>query len=157
MLVELVSEYPYLQSQDQQSSDVFIYNGGGMSIPMALPMDMSTGGSNEANLSSSDTIEAFPIFRFYGPLTNPSLQNVTTAKTLSVNYSLTSPTDYIEIDTINRTVNLCISGSISNGRQYISGDFWTLQVGANIIHLGNTSFNATGKCVITWRDHFIGI
>ena len=156
LLIELTSEYPYLMSQTLQSFDVFIFNGGGMAIPMALPMNMSINGANEATLSNAGNIEAYPVFTFYGPLNNPSIQNVTTGKQLSLNYNLTSA-DYIVVDVFNRTVNLYISGAQNNGRRYASGDFWTMQPGNNLIHLNTGTFNASGKCKVEWRDHYLGI
>ncbi len=157
VLVDFASEYPFLLSQTENSSDVLVFNGGGMAIPMGLPMDMSAGGSNEATLTSNGNVGAYPTLTFFGPLSNPSIQNVTTGKILSVNYSLASISDYLIIDTFKRTA-LLYSGSPSgiNVRQYVSGDFWTLEPGNNLIHLGNSSVTS-GKCTVKWRDHYLGI
>lgn len=157
LLIDLISEYPYLMSQTLQSYDVFILNGGGMGIPMSIPMDMSINGANEATLNNGGNIEAFPILTFYGPINNPSIQNVTTGKQLSLSYNLLSSSDYIVVDTFKRTVNLYISGAQTNARRYASGDFWTLQPGNNVIHLTTGTYNPTGKCKVEWRDHYLGI
>ena len=155
MLVEVESEYPYLQSQTEQSTDIHIFNGGGMSIPMSIPMSMGVGGANEVSLVNNGNAAAYPIFYFYGPLQNPSLTNLTTGKTFSLAYNLTDSSQYIAVDTFNRTVVL-YSGGV-NVRGVVSGDFWTLARGANTVHLSAGTYNTQGKCTVKFRDHFLGI
>lgn len=155
MLVELLAEYPYLVSQSETSQDVFIFNGGGMSIPMRIPMSMAVGGANDVTLTNNGNADAYPVLTFYGPLTNPSVANITTNKTLSLNLTLNTSNDYVVVDTFLRTAVLYPSGS--NARQYISGDFWTLDRGNNIIHLGNATYNNQGKCNVSFRDHYLGV
>jgi hypothetical protein len=155
MLVELEAEYPYLQSQTEQSTDINIFNGGGMSIPMSIPMSMGVGGANEVILTNGGNAAAYPTFIFYGPLQNPSLTNLTTGKTFSLAYNLTDSSQYIVVDTFNRTVML-YSGGV-NVRAYVSGDFWTIARGANTVHLSAGTYNTQGKCTVKFRDHFLGI
>lgn len=155
LLTEFEAEYPFLVSQSQVNQDVFIFAGGGMSIPMSIPMDMSVGAANEVMVTNNGNYEAYPIFTLYGPLTNPSLTNFTTNKTLNINYTLADSSSYIVIDCFLRTALLYPSKT--NVRQYISGDFWTMAIGSNTIRLSNVSVNPTGKCVVNFRDHYLGI
>ncbi len=155
MLIELEAEYPYLQSQTLQTTDISIFNGGGMTIPMGIPMSMGVGGANEVVLTNNGNAVAYPTFTFYGPLQNPSLTNLTTGKTFSLGYNLTDSSQYVVVDTFNRTAVL-YSGGV-NVRGYVSGEFWTLARGANVVHLAAGTYNAQGKCTVTFRDHFLGI
>lgn len=159
MMVECEAEYPFLMSQTLQSVDAHIFKGGGMRIPMSIPLNMSRGGSNTTVLSNNGTIYAYPVFTFSGPLENPTLFNVTTQKTLNISYKLNSVTDRIVVDTFLRTV-LLYTGDARTGvnlRGSVSGDFWTLQAGDNEVRLGNAAYNALGKCNISFRDHYLGI
>lgn len=159
LMVECEAEYPFLMSQTLQSIDASIFQGGGMAIPMAIPMDMSQGGSNVLTITNNGTIYSYPVFTFSGPLDNPTLQNSTTDKVLNINYKLNSVTDKIVVDTFLGTV-LVYSGENligTNLRGSVSGDFWTLARGSNVIRLGNASYNALGKCNISFREHFLGL
>lgn len=158
MLVEFGSEYPLLLNDTESTSDVLIYQGGGMAIPMAIPMAMTSGGGNETSVVNNGNYDSYPTFTFIGPLTNPTLTNTTTDKAISITYTLAS-TDTIVIDTFNRTA-LFYTGGIGTGtnvRQYVSGDFWTLLKGNNNVRLGNDSYNAYASCHISYRDSFLGI
>lgn len=155
ILTEMQAEYPFLRSQTETINTAFIFSGGGMPIPMPIPMDMSAGGSNELIVFHGGNYPAYPVFRFSGPLSNPSLNNLTTGKILNVNVSLVDAGDILEVDIFLRSAIKVPAGT--NVRQFITGDFWTLAVGNNNIHLGNPSFNAVGKCIITFRDTYAGI
>lgn len=155
VLTEMEAEYPFLRSQTESSSDVFIFSGGGAAIPMVIPLDMSVGGINEATITQNGNYEAYPVFTFVGPLSNPTIANLTTGKTLNINTSLASAGDMLEVDIFLRTAKLLPSGA--NVRQFVTGDFWTLAVGSNLIHLGSGSFNSVGKCSIKFRDTYLGV
>ena len=155
MLVEFETERPFLESQTLAQMDVFIFSGGGTPVRMPIPLDMSVGGTNEVVLAVGGNYRAFPIFRFQGPLLNPSLQNVTTGKTLNITYNLASASDVIEVDTYLRTVRFLPTNNVA--RQYATGDFWTLALGNNTIHLGAGSSNPYGKCTISYRDTYLGL
>lgn len=155
VLTEMQAEYPFLRSQIEQSPTAFIFSGGGMAIPMIIPLDMSVGGINEITIINNGNYEAYPIFTFSGPLQNPTLGNLTTGKTLNINTTLATGGDSLEVDIFQRSAKFLPSGA--NARQFVTGDFWTLAVGSNVIHLGSGSFNSVGKCAIKFRDTFLGI
>jgi phage-related protein len=155
ILIEFETEYPYLQSQTEQSVDTNIFTGGGMTIPMSIPMSMGVGGANEVTLTNNGNAPAYPVYTFNGPLLNPSLTNLTTGKTFNLTYNLSDSSRSIVVDTFNRTVVL--NPGQTNLRNYASGDFWTLARGANVIHLSAGTYNAQGKCTIKFRNHYLGI
>lgn len=153
--IELEAEYPFLQSQTLNTESAHVFAGGGMPIPMPIPMPMNSGGSNELIINQGGNAPAYPQFLFYGPLTNPSLTNVTTGQVFNLNYTLTSGYDKILVDTFLRTVLIDPYLTPINGRQYASGDFWTLEPGNNIIHLGSSVDG--GRVEIIYRDHWYGL
>lgn len=154
-LVEFDAEYPFLLGSVLHSQDVSIYSGGGMAIPMPIPLDLSNGASNLATITAAGEFTAYPTITFKGPLINPTLTNLTTGEQLSIAYTLDTVTDQIQIDTYNRTATLLPSGS--NARAYISGDFLTLQPGDNSLVLGAGTYNASAKATVEFYDHYLGV
>ena len=156
VLTEMEAEYPFLLGVNEEVDNAFIFEGGGMEIPMSIPMDMSGGGGGgEITVSNDGNYEAYPRFLFAGPLITPTLTNVTTGKVLNVNTSLATFDDKLEVDIFLRTARFLPSGV--NARRYISGDFWTLAIGSNTIKLGAASFNTTGRCSVFFRDTYLNI
>lgn len=151
--IEFEAEYPFLQSQTEKSTIVGVFDGGGMAIPMDIPMDMSSGGTNEATITNDGNADAYPVFTFKGALTNPSLTNFTTGLTLNINQTLASASNQIVVDTFLRTV--VINPGSTNGRQYSTGDFWTLIPGDNLVRLGSALDG--GTCTVFYRDHYLGL
>jgi hypothetical protein len=155
LLVTFESEYPFLVSQTLYTSTINVINQGGMGIPMGIPMNMGVGGTGAATVSTGGNFEAYPVITFYGPLTSPSITNLTTGKTLNLNITLAASTDYVVIDTFARTA-LLYPGA-TNARRYITGDFWTLAKGVNTINIGNPSYTTEGKAVLLYRDHYLNL
>ena len=157
ILIEFESEYPLLTSDTITDEDAYIFQGGGMAIPMAIPMDMGVGGANELTVTNNGNFEAYPTFTFNAPLSFATLKNVTTDKIINVNYTL-SGSDYIVVDTYNRTALLYSGSTIGvNALQYITGDFWSIAKGANLIRLGSAVYDAGAKCTIAFRDSYLGV
>jgi len=154
LLIDVEAEYPFLLSQTLNSEDSGIYSGGGMAIPMAIPMSMAEGGNNEMVLANAGTYKSYPVLTFYGPLNTPSITNLTTGETLNINYNI-GASNYLVVDTLLRTA-LLYSGGV-NMRQYLSGDFITLAKGNNILHLSAASYNTTGRVNVSWRDAYLGL
>jgi hypothetical protein len=155
LLVEMQTEYPLMQNYTQTSQNIPISSGGGFGIPFAMPFAMNVGALNTISVTNNGNYPAYPVFTFTGKLTNPSLTNLTTGDQININYSLTSATDQIVVDTYKRTVVILPSGN--NGRQYVSGKFWTVPVGQSSIVLGNANQSDGGTCTVTFRDTFLGI
>lgn len=153
--VTLEAEYPFLQNITQTSQDVTIFNGGGWALPVGIPFDMSANHSTLISINNLGNYPAYPVFTFIGALTNPSITNNTTGKTLSLAQTLADSTASVIIDSYLGTVLLEPSGN--NGRQYVSGDFWTVPVGSSTVTLGNANTTDGGKCVITFKDTFLNV
>jgi hypothetical protein len=155
MLVTFESEYPFLVSQTLYNQTINVINQGGMGIPIGIPMNMGVGGTGAATVTVGGNFEAYPVITFYGPLDNPSISNLTTGKTLNLNLVLSTANDYVVVDTFARTA-LLYSGA-TNARRYITGDFWTLAKGNNIINIGNPTYTSEGKAILLYRDHYLNL
>ena len=153
--VTLEAEYPFLQNAVPTSQDILIYNGGGMGVPMGVPMDMSVDAATIVPVVNDGNYEAYPTFTFVGPLTHPTLTNNTTGKAISLDYDLATDADSLIIDCYERTVVIEPSGN--NGRQYVSGVFWTMPIGPSSITLGSSDLGDAGKVVLQFRDTYLGV
>lgn len=154
-LVTFLAEYPFFRSLSQKSSDMAIFSGGGMAIPMGIPMDMSAGGSGEFQVTNEGEYDAFPVFTFQGVLDNPTITNVTTGEQLSLAYSLATEDDSIVVDTYERSAILYPAGN--NARQYVSGDFLTIVPGVNALRLTAGSYNEQGVVTVAFYDTYLGV
>ena len=157
--IDLFAPSIYLESQELHNQNIFIFSGGGMDVPTGVPMDMSAEGDTEAILNNVGNIDAYPQLSFHGPMQDPTLTNETNGDALSIVYTMSSSNERIEIDTVNRTA-LYFSTPTATGtnfRQYISGDFLSLQSGNNSIKLTSANYNNEGYISISWRDAFSGV
>ena len=153
----LLGEYPYLQSYISTSQDVLLSNGGGMSIPMGIPLNLSNGAVASVIITNRGNYPAYPMLTFVGSLTTPTLtitqNNVSQA--ISFSNTLADSTQSMVVDCYNRTVLLQPSGNI--GRQYMSGVFLQVPVGRSTIALTSTNGSDTGKATILFNDTFLNI
>ncbi len=155
--VTLLGEYPFLQNYIQTSVTADINNGGGMSVPMAVPLDLSHGRTTALNITNNGNYQAFPTVIFTGVLTNPSLTITSNgvAQSFSVSQTLSDATQTITVDCYNRTVLLLPSGNV--GRQYFSGTFWTIPPGTSTIQLTTGSGGDTGNALVLFADTFLNL
>lgn len=154
-LATFYSERPFLQNHDQTVEVLSIFSGGGMAIPMAIPMSMAEGGSNIFEVTNNGEFNAYPILTFTGALDFPTVTNVTTGEQISINYMLDTDEDIIEVDTYERSAILLPSAN--NARQYVTGDFITLQPGTNELRLGAGSYNEQGTVTVSFYDTYLGV
>jgi len=152
--LEFVAPYPFILGQTENNEDISVYSGGGGTLPATLPFSLAVGGTGAVEISNSGNGKAYPTIKIYGAISNPSIQNETTGESFSIAYTLSYSTDYIEIDIFNRTVLL---NGVTNILQYFSGDWLTLEAGANNLKLTASSNSSVAKATITWRDHYLGI
>ena len=126
---------------------------------MAIPMDMSVGGSVESAVANIGNFSSFPFFTIFGSIQDPTVSNQTTGESFSLDYTLTTATERIEIDVENRTVLYYSAPNAApvNIRQYFSGDWFELQPGNNTIKLVVSDTADTGYLNVEWRDAYIGI
>jgi len=153
--VTLNAEYPFMMSTIPTAQDVLLYNGGGMSIPMGVPLDLSHNPSGVVSLTNNGNYAAYPVFTFVGPLHHPTITDQTTGESFALATDLATSGDSIVVDTYNRTVTILPSGNV--GRQLASGVFWTVPVGIISVALTTTNGGDVGKCTISYRDTYLGV
>lgn len=149
------SEREYLVGPDKTAT-VRIYDGGGFAVPYGVPFDISntTGTATQGTLSNNGNADSYPTVRVYGTLPSFDLLNETTGKTLSCSQALASDSDYIDIDFYNRTAVLNDTTNILNT---ISGDWWWVQPGDNVVKLSTAGTDPDSRAEFTYQDAFQGV
>lgn len=145
------TELEYFVSSGEFNSTVNVLDLGGFAIPFDVPFAMDNAPSGtETVLNNLGNAEYYPTVTFHAPLDTPILINDTTSKQIQYSDELTS-TDKLVLDFYERT-------AVLNGNQNaladISGDWWYLDSGNNVIRL---SASGTGYAEIKWRHAYRGI
>lgn len=128
-------------------------SGGGLTFPAAAPFVFGTvvAGGN-VTLTNAGTFDSSPVVRIDGPVTNPSLQNVTTGKTLTLTLDVPAG-QYVDLDFDRRTVLL--NGTASRYSALVStSTWWDLIPGANEVQFRAVSFGA-GTATFTYRSAWV--
>jgi hypothetical protein len=151
--LELVAPFPYFEGAEQ-TEEIEPIIGGGFTLPFALPLSLAVGGTNATIVTNDGNGVNYPVIQVYGIISSFGIQNSTCTQDLSVNYTLTTSSDYIEIDMYNRTA---LYNGVTNVLQYVSGDWITLNPGDNLLKLFSASSSSPAKMVVTYKDSWLGI
>jgi len=158
-LLDLFAPDVRLLSQEEYFEQVNIFQGGGMPIPMPVPMDMSAGGSVQTTINNAGDTGTFPFITVRGTIEDPTISNQTTGDSFSVDYTLTTSDERIEIDVENRII-LYFANDTATGvniRDKFSGDWYEIASGNNSIKLVVADTTDTGYMTIQWRDAYLGV
>lgn len=153
--VSAISEREFFTNRTSKSAHVTISAGGGMAIPMAIPMSMAEGSFvDEAVLTNSGNANSYPIVTIHGGLTTSfSLINDTTGESLVYTGTLAAD-DVVVIDFYNRTAVL---NGINSCLGAISGDWWKIAPGTNSIRLTSGSALDLGYADFVYKDSYRNI
>ena len=113
-------------------------------------------GPGRVEIVNEGSATAYPVFRIYGPLTDPLIENETSGRQLSFDIEV-SQGDYLEVDTAARTIRL--NGLEVNNR-YDTLDFPTsqwfgLRPGTNLIRFAPETSSAPAVCEVRWRGAWL--
>ncbi|NMB82227.1 MAG: hypothetical protein GYA14_10455 [Ignavibacteria bacterium] len=147
------TELEYFVKSVGANKTIGIYQGGGMAVPMKVPMDMGNplGGSNIV-ITNNGNSEFYPIVRVDGYLSGFVLKNNTTNKSIEYSGTLNS-SQFLYLDMYNRVALL---NSTTNALADISGEWWYLAPGDNEILLITTS-GSGGAEFLDYKDAYRGL
>lgn len=124
--------------------------GAGFPFPMTFPLSFGTSGAGGiVSLVNDGNVHTEPVFTIYGPVQNPSVQNLTTGEVLSFGITL-GPSDLLTVDTGLHSVVL-------NGTQSVRGtlqggySWWKLAPGTTQIAFRANTVYTGATMLITWR------
>lgn len=110
---------------------------GGLGWAVSWPVAWSTSTSGTVTYTNSGNFESRPVVTFTGPLTSPSIQNVTTGLTWACNFDLQTG-DTLVVDFMARTVLL--NGTASRYSYVLpTSSWWVLVPGANQLRITASS------------------
>lgn len=121
----------------------------GFGFDLAFDFGFGGGTSGAVVCENEGTLPTPPALRLDGPLTNVTVANETTGKSLTITLVVASG-EYLEVDFVQRTVLL--NGTAS--RYYaMSGDWWELIPGNNTVRMNAGS--GSGTATLSWRDAWL--
>lgn len=126
---------------------------GGLGFPFGFPLAFGAGSSGLADFVNAGTFPTRPLVVFHGPLTGPSIENVTTGEKWRTTFDLPAGQDlYVDFDA--RTVSLTADGKTSR-YSYTPSDaiWWELPAGTSQLRLGASA--GTGTADVTARSAWI--
>jgi len=150
--VSAVSEKEFLVSNTEQTGSLILLDGGGMEVPMPIPMSMANAPKGDPLvLTNAGNAISYPTVIVYGEFDGDfNIVNDTTGETLSYGEALADG-DYIEIDFYNRTA---IKNGTTSVLGDITGDWLYLATGTNQIRITSSNSNDDGYGTITFRDSY---
>lgn len=152
--IELIAPFPFFLSSTTHVSTVYVFEGGGAVIPAVIPLTFGDSLASDVDINNLGNVVAFPIIRLHGIMTDPVIKNNTTDLQLSLDYTLTTTEQYIEIDTYLHTVKRGDTGL--NIFASATGDFWTLATGINNVVLSASSYGEGARAEIIYQYHYLG-
>lgn len=124
---------------------------GGLGWPVSWPLGWGSAVGGLVNVTNAGTFATRPVITFIGPLTAPSVQNVTAGQTWACTFDLQSG-DQLIVDFAARTVLL--NGTASRYSYVTSSSvWWELAPGTSQLQLGATAGN--GSASVAFRSAWL--
>lgn len=157
----LVAADPTVYAELLQTADTtaLTVGGGGAEVfPHGFPYSYGdySGGGN-VNVTNGGEVPSYPVVEVYGPITAPSIFNVTTGKVVSFTALTIAAGDFLEVDMKAETVELNGSPDVNliGKLDVASSEFWALEPAVNAIRLSGSAFDAATKARVKWRDAYL--
>lgn len=136
-IVEMKAKNPVWLSQTLYSTSVDQGKvSSTLTLPTTLPITFGKTFLNEATITNGGNFATFPVITITGEGENPTVTNVTTGQSFTINETLASG-DELVIDCENGTVTL--NGADALGSLDSSSQFIALAAGANTIQVTDDS------------------
>lgn len=153
--MELIATDPLIYSDTLSSgmTTLEVATVSGLTWPLSWPL--SWGGSTQSgtiNATNNGNTATPVVIRIDGPVTDPTIENVTTGSELSLSITVETG-DFLLIDSGQRSVLL--NGTASRYSTLDPGSTWfDLEPGLNTIRFAGASSTA-GTLSITWRSAWL--
>lgn len=130
---------------------------GGLAFPVAFPIgfgEYTAGG--EAAVTNSGNVNSYPVIRVYGPISGPTLRNLTTGLVLSLPGASVSSGSYAAVDMANETIYLddITTSPLIRYLDVLTSEFWPLVPGANTVKLTGSGFSGATNATVLYRHAF---
>jgi hypothetical protein len=150
----LEASFPYLVGQTENSQAITLASGGGGTVPPpTMPMSLSADVGGKIFVVNNGNAPSYPTARIAGPVTDPSLRNMTSQQDILFDLALLTG-EYIDIDFKLKTI------TDNTGRnRYDSkvGDWWYLSPGTTEVRFTAGSTDAAALVDFKSRDGYLGL
>lgn len=156
---------PRIYSTTTQSANVSIYatSVGGFDLPKDVPYDFSTGTQTEYVAINNGNVDAYPLVRFYGPVsgtvTAVKLTNTTTGDVLEVDTTMTTgqilTCDMNAAVTGKNSLVIDLDGTSRYGSWALPRTPFALAPGSNTLRFELTGSSTNAACIVQWSDTWI--
>ena len=146
-------------TEDQANTHTAIQFGSELPYMIDFDQTLTTldSGTPSATLTNLGSSPFYPVFKVYGPTSYFVLENETSS--MQIIYDDAFPGglpigggDYIEIDTFRNTVYLNGDGpSRKAGIDIVLSDFWTLEIGDNLVSIAGAGTDDPPTVDILWQ------
>lgn len=153
--IEFVASDPRIYDDTETTASTALpESSGGMEFPVTFPLVFGTVTSEGTLLATNDGNFPSPlVVTFVGPVDNPSLTNVTLAKTVTFDMSLADG-DQLVVDLNERSAIL--NGTASRSSKLRSGSQWfDLDPGDNELRFSASTYSAAAYAYLAWRSAWI--
>jgi len=157
-IIELIAHNPFWYNPTQWEQ-IMIGFSGGFSFPFSFPFNLGTVGS-EIEIVNLGNIETPVMIYFYGEVTDPTIQNLTTDEDIIITKTVDDG-DILIINTAfgEKSVMILSGGVYTNAFEYVDPDsvFWKLNPGSNTIKYTVTSEGANAQCRLYFYHRYSGV
>lgn len=159
--VQWVAPLGILESAELHEGNIFAVAPGaaqGRVYPLLFPrLYPASPVLGSASIFNAGDVDAYPLIRIYGPVTDPVLDNNTQERSLAFSGLTLAADEFLEVDTRYKTIRL--NGDPDNSRYdtlaFPTSQWWTLSPGVNLVRFHPATFTASVTVArITWRDAY---
>jgi hypothetical protein len=151
--VELEAAYPFFTAAEASLVILTLGTTGGGTVPATVPMALNADALSSAIAANPGNAVAQPRLRLNGPITNPTVRNLSTGQELRFTITLGAG-EYLDVDIQARTV---VDQSGTNRFATASGDWWGLEPGDNVLALLADSNDPTSTAEVRFTPTYLAI
>lgn len=161
-VIELTAYNPFWYNPVVNTTTAVMNETNTPMLPITLPFMLSGSGITvTSTVVNNGHTETNPVITIYGPGIDPIIYNVTTNKTLSLTYTLTTLTESITIDCRSGKKTVIYSNGLAatNVIGYLSSasEFFTLVPGNNTISFGMSDTTDDSQIKVQFYDEYLGV
>lgn len=157
-MISLLAPSPFWLDETiegEEMSDII----GGLSFLLEIDeegVEFETDGNNRAIITNQGDVPTPVSIIFQGPANKPRIDNESTGQFIEVNQELFEGDELI-INTEFGRKKVEINGESAWNAINIESEFWNLEVGENDISYTAETGIGTARCLVQWRNRFVGV
>lgn len=155
VMVQFEAPFPYWYKAQEKQFEFVGYEGG-LTVPFQFPWTFGTTGT-KTTVRNNGMVKFTPVkLLLYGEVVEPTITNHTINQSIEV-VTTVGAEEVLMIDTGIERKRVEIDGE--NAFQFVNplSDFWGLLRGDNVIEYSSVSQSAEAKCVLIFREYFVGL